>query len=109
MLRQYLNTRSDFLLNENISGLIRGITSDTQIIFLNFIRPCMEVIKEFSVLIFLVTFIVYFNGINILLLAVALLLIFFVISRLIAKFARSNSEMSYKYHKSSLKIYQNIS
>ena len=40
------------LLNENISGLIRGITSDTQIIFLNFIRPCMEVIKEFSVLIF---------------------------------------------------------
>ena len=106
MLRQYLNTRSDFLLNENISGLIRGITSDTQIIFLNFIRPCMEVIKEFSVLIFLVTFIVYFNGINILLLAVALLLIFFVISRLIAKFARSNSEMSYKYHK---KFFKNLS
>ena len=60
-----LNSKSEFLLKKNISNIIRSVINDTNIIFIDFLRPSIEIIKEVFVIIFIIIILLFFNGLKV--------------------------------------------
>ena len=101
-----MNSKSEFLLQKNISNIIRSVINDTNIIFIDFLRPAIEIFKEICVIIFIIIILLFFNGFKVF----GILLFFSVILLLITKSAtKIGKKVSFERFTYNKKFFKNLS
>ena len=101
-----MNSKSEFLLQKNISSLIRSVINDTSIIFIDFLRPAIEIFKEICVIIFIIIILLFFNGFKVFGILLFFSAILFLITKTATKIGKKVSFERFKYNK---KFFKNFS
>jgi len=102
----HINSISEYLLQKNVSSLIRSVINDTNYIFTEFIRPSLEIFKEVFVIIFIIIILFILNGIKVLGILIFFSFILILITRAATNFGKKLSIEKYTFNK---KFFKNLS
>lgn len=105
-LKLNIYSKSEYLLQKNIANIVRTIINDTSVIFVDFIRPCIEIFKEICVIFFILFILFIFNGWKVFGILIFFSIILYIITKSASHVGKRISQERFFFQK---KFFKNLS